>query len=122
MMDSYILDENKITHPATMEEYAEWYGAQGNNIIRVGYAESATKQVSTVFLGLDHNWNEGNRPLLFETMVFPNDSDSSEDELCERYSTWDEALAGHKEISERFGAVEMEHGCVKDAVTTWLSS
>jgi len=47
--------------------------------------------VSTLFLGLDHNFF-GDRPLLFETMVFAGDFDDLD---CERYSTRDEALAGH---------------------------
>ncbi len=61
---------------------------------RVAYDELAdgTIIVSTVWLGLDHNWGEG-RPLIFETMVFggPNDQDQY------RYSTEAEALAGHVE-------------------------
>jgi hypothetical protein len=48
--------------------------------------------VSTVFLGLDHQIGEG-PPLLFETMVF---NDYGDDGQQYRYSTWDEAEAGHK--------------------------
>ena len=47
-------------------------------------------RVSTVFLGLDHQHFDG-PPLLFETMVFVGEHG---DEM-ERYSTWDEAVAGH---------------------------
>lgn len=46
--------------------------------------------VSTVFLGLDHNWGPG-PPLLFETMIFGGPHDEYQD----RYATWDEADAGH---------------------------
>jgi len=53
-------------------------------------------QVSTVFLGIDHNWWEG-PPLLFETMVFGGPLD----EETERYSTWDEAEAGHAAMLAR---------------------
>lgn len=49
--------------------------------------------VSTVFLTLDHQFGEG-PPLLFETMVFPNGS--WDEEYMERYSTYQEALEGHK--------------------------
>ena len=47
-------------------------------------------EVSTVWLGLNHNWREG-PPIIFETMVFggPNDGD------CFRYSTEKEARDGH---------------------------
>lgn len=46
--------------------------------------------VSTVFLGLDHQYGDG-PPLIFETMVFGG----SCDEATYRYSTWDQAVEGH---------------------------
>lgn len=46
--------------------------------------------VSTVFLGLDHNWGRG-PPLLFETLIFGG---PLHDEMW-RYPTWDAAVAGH---------------------------
>ncbi len=64
----------------------------GHYILKVGLDTVGDKRVSTVFLGLDHQYGDG-PPLLFETMVFPKDSYS--DLYCERYSTYDEAEAGH---------------------------
>lgn len=49
--------------------------------------------VSTVFLGLDHSFDEG-CPVLFETMVF----EGPDAGYMERYHTWDEAVAGHERI------------------------
>ena len=46
--------------------------------------------VSTVFLGIDHNFGSHDRPILFETMIFPAA------EYCVRYATWDEAEEGHQ--------------------------
>lgn len=64
--------------------------------------------VSTVFLGLDHGFSDRGPPVLFETMVFSNETKtfkfgSSEREYHEeldqrRYCTWAEAVAGHAEI------------------------
>jgi hypothetical protein len=48
-------------------------------------------QVSTVFLGLDHNFGFGRKPLLFETMIFGG----KHDQYQERYSTYKEAEKGH---------------------------
>ena len=49
--------------------------------------------VSTVFLGLNHQFGDG-PPLLFETMIFgPADQ---EREHQWRYSTWEQAEEGHK--------------------------
>lgn len=56
-------------------------------------------RVSTVWLGLDHNYS-GGRPLIFETMVFPPDSYADLD--MARYSTEDEAKAGHAAMVEKW--------------------
>lgn len=47
-------------------------------------------KISTVFLGLDHNFS-GGPPVLFETMVFGGEFD----EACQRYVTIEEARKGH---------------------------
>lgn len=47
--------------------------------------------VSTIFLGLDHNFY-GGTPILFETMIFGGFADDYQ----ERYETWEQAEAGHK--------------------------
>lgn len=80
--------------------------------------------VSTVFLGLDHSW-EG-PPMIFESMVFDGEEKISEEinipngpklksfkyheELgMQRYSTWDEAEAGHKAmVEERLAELEFQ--------------
>ena len=47
--------------------------------------------VSTVFLGLDHSWN--NKGLvLWETMIFGGEHDQYQ----ERYSSYEDALEGHQ--------------------------
>lgn len=48
--------------------------------------------VSTVFLGMDHNFFDEGPPLIFESMIFhgPHDEDQA------RYSTYDEAIKGHE--------------------------
>ena len=55
-------------------------------------------EVSTVWLGLDHNFGFGGPPLIFETMVFAATEDGSlGDELAtERYATEEQAKAGHE--------------------------
>lgn len=54
--------------------------------------------VSTVWLGLNHNWSPG-EPAIFETMVFlPH---SLHEIYCQRYATEKEAQAGHLEAVKR---------------------
>ncbi len=54
-----------------------------------------TYDVSTVFLVINHQYGDG-PPLIFETMIFIHGS--SHDEYMQRYSTEDEAVAGHRYI------------------------
>jgi hypothetical protein len=56
--------------------------------------------VSTVWLGIDHNFTRQGPPVIFETMVFPPGDEAgghgvTSDEYCERYSTEEAAQAGH---------------------------
>lgn len=71
---------------------------QANAMKRV--AEDTVGQVwlSTVWLGLDHQYGDG-PPLIFESMTFSDlDGDDIWHNACWRYSTEAEALAGHKAI------------------------
>jgi hypothetical protein len=48
--------------------------------------------VSTVWLGIDHNWTRTGPPLIFETMAFERGMEGVD---CQRYTTEAQALAGH---------------------------
>ena len=52
-------------------------------------------RVSTVWLGLDHNWG-GGEPVLFETMSFGGGEDQDQSQW--RWTTEDAARVGHAEI------------------------
>jgi hypothetical protein len=54
--------------------------------------------VSTVFMGIDHNFREEGPPVLFETMVFGDDETCDIDLGQWRYCTWEEAEAGHRAV------------------------
>lgn len=59
--------------------------------------------VSTVWLGLNHNWGAG-PPLIFETMVFPSKDGPFSEQETDRYATEAEALAGHAAIVKKWAA------------------
>ena len=46
-------------------------------------------QVSTIFLGVDHNWREAGDPVLFETMILDGGG------RMWRYSSYAAAMRGH---------------------------
>jgi hypothetical protein len=57
--------------------------------------------ISTVHLGLDHNFSLTGPPLIFETMVFDTrgaQAGAPDLGICERYPTKEAALAGHDQI------------------------
>jgi hypothetical protein len=69
--------------------WAVWLETAGNRI--VAKDEFPDCRVSTVFLGLDHNFNDG-PPLLWETMIFGGEHDQHQ----ERYTSRAGALEGHE--------------------------
>jgi len=75
--------------PCEMLEWAESF--ENPELKIVAQTELPEGEVSTVWLGLDHQFGDG-PPLIFETMVFGGELDQE----CERYSTEEEAKAGHE--------------------------
>lgn len=97
----YILDGREVRPAASYEEYFRWRDAQRGKHPRATFQVAAEEvndvTVSTVFLGLDHGWGEG-PPQVFETMTFDHRADPTCDQFCWRYTTLDEAEAGHKAV------------------------
>lgn len=90
MKITYILKGHFPVYEPNLEIWGEWM-EHAERCIAMDSIGPA--KVSTVFLGLDHAL-PGDDPLLFETMVFGGQMDG----FTRRYSTWDEAEAGHSEI------------------------
>ena len=93
MNDKYILDGHTPVICNNLMEWAEWMEKGDRVVAKTNIGEV---RVSTVFLGIDHNYL-GDKPLLFETMIFGG----KYDEEMQRYSTWDEAEKGHRKMTER---------------------
>lgn len=83
-------------------ELLEWAKLVENKEYKIVLQETLPngKWVSTVWLGLDHQFGKG-PPLIFETMVFPKEGDYRDSD-CERYSTEEEALKGHEAMVEKW--------------------
>jgi hypothetical protein len=96
MTDKYILYGHEAKPATDLLSWGRWFEKADRTVAR---SEIGASAVSTVFLGRDHSFG-GGAPLLFETMVFGGPLDGEED----RYSTWDEAEAGHAAMVERVKA------------------
>jgi hypothetical protein len=89
----YILDvHGKPVHEPDVECWAEWFSKNENRILRqTDIARNIW--VSTVFLGVDHNYTRSGRgpPVLWETMIFGG----RHDQYHQRYTSRADALEGH---------------------------
>ena len=85
------LDKNG--KPITREEWSALFGNMAYK--RIAHDPIPGGHLSTVWLGLNHAVGEG-PPLIFESLTF-----WSGEEVMQRYSTLEEAAAGHAELLER---------------------
>lgn len=91
MTDKYILKGKKPVPCKDLLKWAKWFET-GERIVQ--WTKKGKIRVSTVFLGLDHNFTGSGKPLLFETMIFGGKHDQFQD----RCSTWVEAEQMHKRV------------------------
>lgn len=116
MDDKWILnDNNEPVQEPDLLKWGQWF--QHNRERRIiKQEETKFYYVSTVFLALDHNW-QGGPPILFETMTFEREHVIKpemkafghvlppmrirEEVACERWTTWDQAVAGHNATVDR---------------------
>jgi len=74
-------------------EWALWFESADR---RVAWTRVGPLEVSTVFIGLDHNFpGHDDQPHVFETMIFDQGDTHKSIGYLERYSTWEEAEHGH---------------------------
>lgn len=100
MLGNYILDENRT--PIEEPDIIKWGAWMKTSDRTIRKTHVGKVWVSTVFLGLDHNFC-GGPPLLYETMIF-----EMGDEYQERYATEQEAIEGHER------ALQVARECVRD--------
>lgn len=83
--------------PITAERWAQLRRDMTYRRIAQDALQDGRVYVSTVLLGYDMCMGEGDRPMIFETMVWANG------EAVEQvhYATAEEAIAGHQEILGR---------------------
>lgn len=91
MSDKYILVDGEPVLEPNLYKWGEWLETSDRRIART--VIDASTFVSTVFLGLDHQYGHG-PPLLFETMVFTDGKGGA----CRRCSTLREAQLQHAEM------------------------
>ena len=98
----YMLDaEHHVVRCRDVIAWGRWMEDFDNR--RVAYTDiNVAISVSTVFLGINHRFGGRGPPLLFETMVFTNGDGGD----MWRYSSWDDAAAGHEAAVRRLRAAQ----------------
>lgn len=98
--DHYILVK-RVPIAVDVMSWARWF-EKNAAACRVAETKIGDVRVSTVFLGLNHNFADDGPPILFETMVF---GDPHNGEIW-RYESWKDAEIGHQEAVD---AVRRHH-------------
>lgn len=95
----YILDANgqPQVEPDLMK-WARWFETAESVVCQEWIGDS---RVSTVFLGLDHNWAAEGPPILWETMVFNSRLNGQMDRCA---GTREQAEAMHQQMIEKVKA------------------
>ena len=88
-MSNYYNIDGTVCEGGVME-WAKKFDYRDSRVI--GKTDVGDMRVSTVFLGLDHNYNNEGPPLIFETMIFGGLLDQE----TWHYSTKEEAEVGHE--------------------------
>lgn len=93
---NFILDDNNNVIPCdNIIEWSDWRNANRSRI-NINMTKVGELRVSTIFLG-HKTLSFSKEPMVFETMVF-DEFDFPVLDICERYSTYQEAMSGHKKI------------------------
>jgi len=111
--DFYYLNDDNSIRPCTFREWADQLRKMyETNTKHVGNEVADGKRISTVWLGLNYNSFEG-PPIVFETMVFDEDRSVI---YCKRYSSWNEALKGHKKAVKIIKRLESLSAIKKESI------
>lgn len=96
MLGKYILVDKQPVEEPDVLKWGEWFETADR---RVAETDVDGVRVSTVFLGIDHNFEGEGEPVLFETMTFADRADLNGWQF--RYETMGEAEEGHREVVDR---------------------
>jgi hypothetical protein len=94
MSFTYILDGHNPVPCDNTFKWGKWMSSTDRHVADTIIGKI---RISTVFLGVDHNFSLIGSPLLFETMIFGGELDQE----MRRYETWEEAEKGHKRFIKK---------------------
>lgn len=94
----YVIDQNGNPRIATMDEWVDMFGDRGRIVKQENVGDMF---ISTVFLGLDHNFSWKGPPVLWETMVFGPNPDKDDKRFHQtEVDGYTERCSGNREQAE----------------------
>jgi len=93
----YILAGADVVVPVDVTTWARWFEVFDHRRVAVDQSADGAVHVSTVFMGLDHNFGADGPPILWETLVFGGPLDGQ----GARYASHQAALDGHRDWCAR---------------------
>jgi hypothetical protein len=111
----YILRDGKVIEEPDYAKWMEWYGKSFEQVRCVAETKVKYGTVSTVFLALNMTLSKTDPPLLFETKV----QGGWMADQWERFSTLEEAQAGHEAWVARVREQEEEHKLPPPGCPVW---
>lgn len=102
---------DKAGKPITLNEWAEL--SSNEEYRRVALSRGNGLAISTVWLGLNHDWSGLGPPLIFETMVFADDG-GEHDGLTYREPTIGLALQRHNALVSQLLGDELRKGSLSE--------
>jgi hypothetical protein len=102
LSEDHELYYDRQSKPIDLLQWSELFKDKDYRVVSQQYL-SPNLLVSTVWLGLNHNFRDG-EPEVFETMIFgKTDKDGFREDLeMERYATEAEAIAGHRKYMAKY--------------------
>ena len=100
--DMWVMNPDHSVEPVeTLEEWAKRFDPDTRQVGSTKLTDG--RWLSTVFLGINHQFHGAGPPLLFETAILAEDGA----EVVERYASFDDAEIGHRGHLKRLQAVKV---------------
>ena len=99
-------------NPITPEEYYDLQRDPEYRTLRVEELENGL-EISTIWLGSNHNYSRTGPPFIFETMIFGGKHNLNMPLECRRYATEEEAFEGHEKLKTKW-----ENGATKSLLNS----
>jgi hypothetical protein len=111
----YVLRDGEVVEEPDYTKWIKWYGESYEKVRCIASTDVKYGTVSTIFLALNMTLSKTDRPLLFETRV----KGGWLDDEWERFSTLEEAKAGHEAWVARVHAEEDENKLPPPGCPVW---